>query len=347
MEFDTILERVVVRSSVPCRVDLGGTLDISTFYLPLAHMAPSTFNLALDMRTRVELFPHTSGRVRVSSRGFKSAEFEADRAPYDHPLGLMFAVAAFFHARGVHIHIESSSPPRSALGGSSSAATALVGAFFKALGDNRDPGTMAMIAHYIESSVAGVPCGLQDQLAAAFGGVNHWLWRMGDQGPEFVRKPLEVPAGIDDHILVAYCGRPHVSRDINKRWVNRFLSGEKRDKWEMIAGLTTDFVRAFRSGDFALAGDLMNRETRIRLSMTPDVLDETGLRLFELADGLDCGCRFTGAGGGGCVWAVGEKSRILKLKEAWAASMSHDDAMLLNTAMDSKGIIINKSERDR
>ena len=59
------------------------------------------------------------------------ADFPADRAPFRHPLGLMFATAAFFNAQGVHIRLRSDSPPRSALGGSSVAAVALVRAFME------------------------------------------------------------------------------------------------------------------------------------------------------------------------------------------------------------------------
>jgi D-glycero-alpha-D-manno-heptose-7-phosphate kinase len=104
---------------------MGGTLDIDTFRFPLHHFSPCTFNIALNLRTRVCLLPYRAGMVKVSSKGFKAAEYPFDQAPFDHPLGLIFAIAAYFRAEGVHIVIESSSPPRSALGGSSAAAVAL------------------------------------------------------------------------------------------------------------------------------------------------------------------------------------------------------------------------------
>jgi D-glycero-alpha-D-manno-heptose-7-phosphate kinase len=159
---------------------MGGTLDLATFYLPLRHWQPCTFNIAVNHRTTVTLLPFRKGRIKVSSRGFKSAEFDIATAPFLHPLGLMFAVSAYFDAAGVHVRIDSSSPPRSALGGSSAAAVALVAAFLAA----RDAleltapvrRRIALLAHAIEESVAGVPCGRQDQLAAAFGGVNAWHW---------------------------------------------------------------------------------------------------------------------------------------------------------------------------
>ncbi|MBF0233739.1 MAG: hypothetical protein HQK65_11980 [Desulfamplus sp.] len=111
MNLKKILEKKEVSASVPCRVDLGGTLDISTFFLPLGHLKPSTFNIALDMRTTVTLSPWKDGYLKISSKGFESAEFESQNVPFNHPMGLMFAVARFFNADGVHVQIKSSSPP--------------------------------------------------------------------------------------------------------------------------------------------------------------------------------------------------------------------------------------------
>ena len=342
MDLGKTLEKKSIKVSVPCRVDLGGTLDISTFNLPMAHLEPASFNIALNMRTHVSLSAHRSGWVKISSRGFETIEFEAGRAPYDHPMGLMFACAQYFNASGVHIHIESTSPPRSALGGSSSAAVAIVAAFFVALGKSIDPVHITWLAHYIESSVAGVPCGVQDQAAAAFGGVHLWKWKMGQTGPCFDSLPLEIPAEtLDSHILVAYCGIPHVSKNVNKQWVDAFISGEARSAFETIAQITKTFYNALGEKDFDRAAALMNQETGIRLDLTPDVLDNTGKILFEKAKQGACGARFTGAGGGGCVWAIGRGNRINELKPQWENLLaSVEDASLLDTKIDSKGILI-------
>ena len=122
----SILEREPVEATAPCRIDMGGTLDLSTFYYPLHHLGPCTFNIALDLRTRVRIMPFEKGRIKISSIGFETLVVDSDEAPFHHPLGLMLAVASYFQADGVHIDIQSQSPPRSALGGSSVAAVALV-----------------------------------------------------------------------------------------------------------------------------------------------------------------------------------------------------------------------------
>ena len=346
MNFKHLLETKQATASVPCRVDFGGTLDISTFYLPLAHLCPASFNISLDMRTHVTLSPWTEGRIKVSSSGFDSVEFDRKNLRFDHPMGLMFAIAQYFNAHGVHIQINSTSPPRSALGGSSSAAVAIIAAFYAALGQKMDPVKIAWLAHYIESSVAGVPCGVQDQAAAAFGGVNLWEWKMGETGPMFKKHPVfthkkDVDA-LNDHMLVAYCGIPHVSKDINKQWVDLFIRGKNTEIFKKIVEITKEFSRALKRKNFGLAGELMIKETELRLEMTPEVLDKTGKKLFERAGDENCGARFTGAGGGGCLWAVGEKENISILKMGWQELLEPiKDGKILDTKIDTKGIDTN------
>jgi len=347
--FKGIIESHQIEASAPCRVDMGGTLDISTFYFPLRHLSPCTFNVAIDLRTRVRLYPYKAGMVKVSSKGFESVAYPLDKAPFDHPLGLIFATAAYFRAQGVHIDIASSSPPRSALGGSSAAVVGLIAALSKSyerLGVNPfSRQKIALLAHALEGSVAGVPCGLQDQLAAVYGGVNAWYWSGNIEGAVFKKEAVIRQESFKDfkaHMLLAYCGIPHESKNINRKWVQQFLSGEYHEDWAEIIVCTNTFVNALSEQNYKDAGASMNRETAIRRRMTPEVLDEIGEKLVDSAMEINCGARFTGAGGGGCIWAIGEIEDIDKLKCMWERILSiRDGACLLDAKIDSEGVLCN------
>jgi D-glycero-alpha-D-manno-heptose-7-phosphate kinase len=319
-----LLEEKPIMASAPCRIDFGGTLDISSFHYPLRHLKPTTVNLALDRRTTVGLTPNVDDRIRISSVGFDDAAFDRGTAPYDHPLGLMFAVADYFGAEGVRIDIQSTSPPRSGLGGSSVAAVALIAAFSKVLsrmGRGQIPrDKAALLAHAIEQGVAGVPCGRQDQLAAAFGGVNAWTWTADPGQPPFLRRPLVEGRSLDRlnrRLLVAYLGVTHISREVNTTWMRQFINGQHREHWNEIIELTRSFATALGHLDMPAAADAMNRETALRKGMTPEVLDDMGDRLAAAAVQCGCGSRFTGAGGGGCMWALGEPADVAALKQKW------------------------------
>ena len=345
-----ILEEKPIEASAPCRIDMGGTLDIPTFYYPLRHLSPCTFNIAVDLRTRVRLLPYHDDLIKISSKGFESAEFPINRAPFAHPLGLMFAIAVYFNARNIHVQIESESPPRGAMGGSSAAAVALIAAFSRLMEQSasKKPLTrpqIAILAHGLEESVAGVPCGFQDQLAAIYGGVNAWIWPVGIEKPPFRKKIVlrkELHKEIEQHVLLAYCGKPHESRDINSRWVQQFLSGKFRDLWSEIVFCTQQFIDAVSNRNYLQAVVLMNRETAIRKKMTPDVLNEIGGQLVEAAAAGNCGARFTGAGGGGCIWALGDVKHIDRLKPVWEEILlTENEGRLLDTKIDSRGLVVH------
>lgn len=347
MSLRSLLEQKPVEASAPCRIDMGGTLDLSTFYLPLRHLGPCTFNLALNLRTRVRLEPYVKGKIKVSSVGFDSLEVDSRHMPFTPPLGLMLAVAACFEADGIHIDIHSSSPPRSALGGSSVAAVALIWAFCKVLAregaEMPEPKAVALLAQAIEQSIAGVPCGLQDQLAAAFGGVNGWYWMDAPLPPDFSRRrvvPESAYPELQRCILVAYCGIPHVSKDVNSTWVRQFIEGRHRERWHQIIEQSRRFIDAVGSGDYDLAARAMNRETDIRRELTPDVLDDMGESLVSAAVRHGCGARFTGAGGGGCIWALGAPDKIDALRPVWQQVLAkRRQAKLLDAAIDTSGLL--------
>ncbi|MBR9982416.1 MAG: galactokinase [Desulfatitalea sp.] len=336
-----------VEASAPCRIDMGGTLDLSTFYLPLQPLGPCTFNAALNLRTRVRLLPHTVGKIKISATGFAETEVDAAAVPFGPPLGLMMAVAAYFGAEGVHIHIDSASPPRSALGGSSVAAAALIWAFCKLLARQGrpmpGPSAVASLAHAIEQGVSGAICGMQDQLAAVYGGVNGWYWSGMLQGAAFQRRPIPAvgdAAAFSRQLLVAYCGVPHVSADINGTWVRDFLAGRHRDLWHEIVLCSRGFIDALAEGRLAKARELMNRETDLRCRMTPEVLDDIGRQLADTARRADCGARFTGAGGGGCLWALGSAAGIDALRPEWARIVDQrEQACILEAAVDPEGLL--------
>jgi D-glycero-alpha-D-manno-heptose-7-phosphate kinase len=260
----------------------------------------------------------------------------------------MFAVAAHFNAAGVHIRIESASPPRSALGGSSVAAVALVGALARcralAGGADLQRDQIVRRAHEIEATVAGVPCGIQDQLAAAYGGINIWHWNVDANGLAVGRESLMTsmaPETFQTHVLVAYGGLPHESRDVNGTWVRQFLAGKQRSAWQRVAECVRWFSKAFANGDWAAAAEAMNAETAIRREMTPEVLDDLGTALVEAAAAKGCGGRFTGAGGGGCLWAVGEAGPIRGLRMVWADLLSgREEARFLDVNPDWQGLTV-------
>ena len=77
-----------------------------------------------------------------------------------------------------------------------------------------------------------------------------------------------------------------------------------------------------------------------------EVLDVIGEELVAAARARGCGGRFTGAGGGGCLWAVGAADPIRQLRADWRAILAkRKGAALLDVAPDLEGLQITTRPR--
>ncbi len=325
-----ILQPHAIEASAPCRIDSGGTWDIKALALPLQRIEPVTFNMALNLRTWVSLSPFKNGWVRVSSEGFPRGQvYPIDTVPFNPPFGLFFAAISHFGFHGLQVHIRSDSPVKSALGGSSTALIALLKALSKlsvaAGGKKRSGREILHLGYHLEDAVSGGNCGIQDQAAAVYGGVNRWTWRYGEGGSSFRREPLLDMNGkreLSKRILVAFSGKRHGSLRINRAWINDFLSGVTRSGWVKVNEVVNSLAHAIKAREWDKAARLLKKEVAIRRDITPDALIPITEELVDGAENAGCGARFAGAGGGGTVWALGEMDRIRDLRKIWEAILA-------------------------
>jgi D-glycero-alpha-D-manno-heptose-7-phosphate kinase len=103
--------------------------------------------------------------------------------------------------------------------------------------------------------------------------------------------------------------------------------------------VVTRLGKALREKNWNEAAGLLREEMKIRREITPDALTPLTGRLIQQAEAAGCGARFTGAGGGGCVWAIGERGPVDDLKIGWKALLSSvKGGGLLDCRVDSEGV---------
>lgn len=336
-----------VVSSAPCRIDAGGTWDIKALALPFEELGPTTVNVALSLRTSVSLSPFKEGWVKISSDGFPKGEaFPLDRLPFDSAFGPFFAAVSHFDFHGLEVRISSQSPVKSALGGSSTALAALIKSLGKAsaaLGGKRlSKRQILLLAYGIEDGVSGGNCGIQDQAAAIYGGVHQWKWRYGNPDSPFERIPLLDPKGqgeLSSRLLVAYSGKSHISSRINRSWIKGFLSGRTRAGWLQVNKIVHHLAQAIREQHWKEAASLIQEEMSLRRKITPEALIPITEKMVGQAERQGCGARFSGAGAGGSLWALGEAENIKRLREKWGETLAPiKGAGLLDCKVDPVGV---------
>lgn len=342
-----LLRKEPIESSAPCRVDSGGTWDIKAMALPLEKIHPVTVNFALSLRTSVSLLPFEDGMVSVASEGFEQSEdHPVWNMPFDSPFGIFFAAISYFGFHGVQVHIRSDSPVKSALGGSSTALVALVKALSKTadlLGEKKlRTEEVLHLAYHLEDSVSKGKCGIQDQGAAAYGGVHLWQWQYGKRGSIFTRTVLAEKSElreISDRMVVAFSGKSHVSARINRNWIEEYLSGKTRAGWIEANEIVRSLAKSLRTKDWNGCARSLREEMAVRREITPDALIPITEQLIRTAETAGCGARFAGAGCGGAVWALGEKDRIQELKGLWTSQLKPvRGAKVLECAIDPLGV---------
>ena len=349
-----ILAERVVKASAPCRLDVGGTCDLKPFALLYAHLSPTTTNLALKMRTHVQLKPYEFGWVRVADR-FKEERFPADEVPFDAHFGLVFAILSHFGVHGVSVELSYESPPKSGLGGSGTLAVTAIAALDEAcalLGKQRmSRERIVELAHNIEDGLRYSYTGMQDQCASAYGGVNRWTWTYNSNSERapFIREEVlgaEDYPELESRLIIAYLGRSHISSEVNERQVKSFLDGSSRKIWFRINEIAIEFAEALKERDWARAASLISEENRLRYGMVPERLTPMSIRLMEAAQALGAGFAAAGAGGGGCVWALcPDPSDVDRIKRGWEEVLREEkNAKLLEARIDGEGLRVKGLE---
>jgi len=342
-----ILKEEAIEASAPCRIDSGGTWDIRAMALPCEYIRPATVNMALNLRSKVTLAPFRDHRIRVSSEGFsRSQVFHEDHIPFDSPFGIFLAAVSFFNMHGIHVHITSASPVKSAMGGSSTALIALLKALDKLRvlqgKTSLDTRRLLHLGYFLEDGISGGNCGIQDQAAATYGGVNLWTWQYSNPRIPFKREPLlkaKEQRILSEHLAVAYSGKSHVSARTNRKWIKDFLSGKTRKGWIEVNAIVRAFARELQAMRWAGAVRLLRREMALRREITPEALTPITDVLIGQAEKTGCGARFTGAGAGGTVWAIGETENIEKLKVQWKKILAPvRGAKVLDCGIDNTGV---------
>lgn len=343
----SLLNEQPLEASAPCRIDTGGTWDIKALALPLEGIEPTTVNIALNLRTSVRLFPYKNNWIKISSAGFGRKDgFHKDRLPFNSPFGLFFAATSYFGFHGMEVRISSQSPVKSALGGSSTALVALIKALSKAsvlLGNKKlSPRDILHLGYQLEDGISGGNCGIQDQAAAVFGGVNQWKWHYGNRATPFERIPLLDRKGqteLSRHLLVAYSGKSHVSSRTNRNWIKDFLSGMTRKGWCRANEIVRDLALSLQEQDWKRAAGFLKAEMALRKKLTPEALIPVTAKLVKQAESAGCGARFAGAGAGGSLWALGDMENIRGLKKRWEKTVVPiKGAKVLDCEVDPTGV---------
>jgi D-glycero-alpha-D-manno-heptose-7-phosphate kinase len=194
------------------------------------------------------------------------------------------------------VRVRAGVPPGCGTGTSASLAVAALAALARARGESPLRHELVSAAHRLEVEVLGGESGVQDQVAAAYGGINYIEI---DPYPEMTVTPLPAWPELTSLLVLVYLGRPHLSTAVHREVIETLRHGRSGslDRLRHAADIGR---RAVMARDLLLFGQAMIANTEAQRSLHPGLVGPDAARVMDVAAGSGAmGWKVNGAGGDG------------------------------------------------
>jgi len=335
---------VLIRGRAPLRISFaGGGTDLSPY---LEEKGGVVLNATIDRYAYATLRFPQEREIRVQSLDYKSvAHFGFDEPlAYDGNFDLIKACLTRLRARsdhaegGLELYLETEAPPGSGLGASSALVVAVIGALKTWRRLAIDKYELARTAWEVERIDVGVPGGMQDQYAAAFGGFNLIEFHTNS---DVIVNPLRIEPRIMQELqynmLLVYTGSTRVSSTIIEAQVAGYVDRKPgvTEAMDRMKALAFDAKDALLTGRLQDLGEILHEEflakKRTAASVAPPHIEE----MYEEARRRGViGGKISGAGGGGFMFLYCPYDR----KPAVSERLVEMGAQVLPVAFEPEGV---------
>ncbi|HET7217766.1 MAG TPA: hypothetical protein VFJ02_06945, partial [Vicinamibacterales bacterium] len=256
----------------------------------------------------------------------------------DNPeLKLLGRLLHHFRAEALEMHTRSESPVGAGIAGSSALNIAVCGALMAWTGCQLSDDQILQIAMNVEAQAINVPTGVQDYRPALYGGVS--AVELGVDGIKRVRLP--VAAGeLEARLVLAYTGATRNSGINNWEVTKRHIDGDQevQHRFARIRDIAGAMRTALERSDWTEVGRQIADEWENRKGLAPGVTTPEIDAILAAARAAGAyGGKVCGAGGGGCLFCVGEPDRIPAIRDAIAAT----GGRLLEFHIESLGLQVD------
>ena len=220
-------------------------------------------------------------------------------------------------SEGVEIHHHGDLPARTGLGSSSAFTVGLLHALHALRGDLVSKRTLAEQAIFVEQQVLRENVGVQDQIAATFGGLNRI-----DIRPDrsFEVAPVVVPgnrlAELQKHLLLVYTGLSRIASEIA---AEHLVTMKQREGELKAMRAMVDEGQAILAGKGPLVefGRLLHESWELKRTLSSKVAPPLVNQVYDSARKAGAtGGKLLGAGGGGFILLFVEPERRRAVVEA-------------------------------
>lgn len=215
----------------------------------------------------------------------------------------------YLHMQNLRVVYEADLPARSGLGSSSSFAVGLLNALYALRGQYVDKKKLADDAIYLERVLCKESGGIQDQIAAAFGGLNRIDFSSGGYTVHPVILSKERKELFNRNLMLFFTGFSRFSSDIAQK--QEKASKEKTKELLEMKRLVGEGEKILTSKtDLLEFGKLLDYTWSLKRSITDKISTDTIDHLYERAKCAGAvGGKLLGAGGGGFILLYVERDK--------------------------------------
>lgn len=304
----------MIISRAPLRInDIGGWTD--TWFAEKGYVLNTAVSPCVEVKASV--FPNKSLRpdrvlIRAENYGDVFRVTPEHPAPVPHPL-LQQAVGVFPVPKEIMLDVSifCGIPGGSSTGTSASVCVSLIGLMARVTGISSSSMDTAYLAHKVETEKMGLQSGIQDQIAAALGGlcfIDMFRYPQAD----VTRLDIEdsVIRELDRRMRLIYLGRSHKSSAVHEKII-AFLEKEG-PRYQLLEDLKNCAHKARESlleGDLERFGAVMTENNTCQKALHPDLISRDAAAVIDIAKSYDAaGWKVNGAGGpGGSLTILGSK----------------------------------------
>lgn len=202
----------------------------------------------------------------------------------------------------LQITIFSEAPVGCSTGTSAAVSVALIGALDCLTPGRLTPHEAAAAAHKIETELLGQQCGVQDQLASAYGGIS--FIEILDY-PHSIVSPVVLPNSIwwelERRLALVFLGQSHSSSKVHEMVIRELEeAGPEAEKLAALRETPLRAKNALYAGDFQALGRAMIDNTEAQMRLHPNLVSPRHRAVIELARRFGAaGWKVNGAGGDG------------------------------------------------
>jgi D-glycero-alpha-D-manno-heptose-7-phosphate kinase len=309
-----IARDAVIRARAPLRISFcGGGTDLMPYVVDHGGLVLSA-TVARYAYATLRLLPEPAIRVRSLDYNMIASYGLDEPLIYDGKFDLVKAclqrlrVGPETSDRGLDIYLETDAPPGSGLGSSSALVVAVIGTFrtWRRLALSRYE--IADLAYQLERKDVGIAGGLQDQYAAAFGGLNLIEFRAEH---DVVVNPLRIDPQVlhelEYNSLLVFTGATRLSSHIIESQVRGYTSRDRGvlEAMNHMKALALEAKDALLRGRLHELGKILHEDWVEKRRTSVSVSNAHIDNLYEEA--RRCGAvggKVSGAGGGGFMFLV-------------------------------------------